>query len=135
MSGRGLDPTATATPAAPRDHGMVKDDLDRQIDEQAGCGRQYTLLLLWAGPNRTPDDPNIEALQRSHLRHLFTLRHAGQLLVNGPALDAGDLVGLGIFDDVDLEAVSALAAADPAVCAGRLCVDVRPWFGIPGDSI
>jgi hypothetical protein len=50
-------------------------------------------------------------------------------------LDDGELAGIGIFAGQDRDAVRALAEADPAVEAGRLRVDVRPMFGIPGDTI
>jgi uncharacterized protein YciI len=113
----------------------VTDELDRLIDETVAGGAGYTLLLLWAGPERDQEGAEQERLQRAHLRHLFTLRREGKLLLNGPVVDDGDLVGVGIFAGTDTEAVRAWAEADPSVQAGRMRVDVRPWFGIPGDSI
>ncbi len=113
----------------------MEDDLDRQIDETLGRGKRYTLLLLWKGPNWTADGDPDGVLQHGHLRHLFSLRNNGSLLLNGPIVDGGDLIGLGIFDDPDLAAVKALAEDDPSVQAGRLRADVRPWFGIAGDTI
>jgi uncharacterized protein YciI len=113
----------------------MADALDDQIAQTVARGASYVLLLLWAGPNREQDETEQERLQHGHLRHLFGLRNAGQLLLNGPVVDGGDLVGIGIFRGTDLEAVRSLAEADPSVQAGRLRVDVRPWFGIPGDSI
>jgi uncharacterized protein YciI len=66
---------------------------------------------------------------------MFTLRNEGKLLLNGPVLDDGDLLGIAIYAGQDHDAVRALAEADPSVKAGRLRVDVRPWFGITGDAI
>ena len=63
------------------------------------------------------------------------LRNEGKLLLNGPVLDDGDLIGIAIYAGQDHDAVRALAEADPSVKAGRLRVDVRPLFGIPGDAI
>lgn len=113
----------------------MPDALDQQIRETVARGAAYTLVLLWAGPHREQDEAEQERLQREHLRHLFTLRNEGKLLLNGPVLDGGDLVGIAIFAGDDSDGVRALAEADPSVRAGRMRVDVRPWFGMPGDSI
>jgi uncharacterized protein YciI len=113
----------------------MPDALDQQIQETVANGQAYTLVLLWAGPIRDQDETEEDRLQHEHLRHLFALRNEGKLLLNGPVLDDSDLTGIGIFVGDDLDAVRALAEADPSVQAGRLRVDVRPWFGIPGDAI
>jgi uncharacterized protein YciI len=113
----------------------MPDDLDATIRAALADGRPYVLLLLWAGPNRDQEGTELDALQWAHLRHLFTLRATHGLLLNGPVVDGGDLVGIGIFDDTDVDAVRELAEADPGVRSGRMRVDVRPFFGLPGDSI
>jgi uncharacterized protein YciI len=113
----------------------MPDALDQQISETVARGRGYTLVLLWAGPHRDQDETEAEHLQQQHLRHLFTLRNNGKLLLNGPVLDDSDLIGIAVYAGEDHDAVRALAEADPSVRAGRLRVDVRPWFGIPGDTI
>ena len=113
----------------------MTDELDRVIDQTVARGAGYTLVLLWAGPHRDQDEGEQERLQRAHLRHMFTLRREGRLLLNGPVLDDSDLVGVCIYAGTDVEAVRARSEADPSVQAGRMRVDVRPWFGIPGDSI
>jgi uncharacterized protein YciI len=114
---------------------VTTDPLDRQIRETVAGGTAYTLVLLWAGPRRDQPEAEVERLQQEHLRHLFTLRNEGRLLLNGPVPDGGDLVGIAIYAGEDREAVRAVAEADPSVRAGRMRVDVRPWFGIPGDTI
>jgi uncharacterized protein len=113
----------------------MTDALDQQIQETVARGCAYALVLLWAGPRRDQDEAEVDRLQREHLRHLFTLRNEGKLLLNGPVVDDSDLIGIGIFSGQDLGEVRALAEADPSVRAGRMRVDVRPWFGVPGDTI
>jgi uncharacterized protein len=113
----------------------MPDALDDQIEATVAKGQEYVLLLLWAGPDRDQPEEELDRLQHGHLRHLFGLRNQGRLLLNGPVIDDGDLVGIGIFAGTDLDEVRAQAEADPSVQAGRLRVDVRPWFGIPGDAI
>ena len=113
----------------------MSDALDRQIQETVASGRGYTLVLLWEGPKRDQAGAEADRLQQEHLRHLFTLRNEGKLLLNGPVLDESELVGIAIYAGQDRDVVRALAEADPSVKAGRLRVDVRPLFGIPGDAI
>jgi uncharacterized protein YciI len=113
----------------------MPDALDQQIQETVATGTGYTLVLLWAGPIRDHGEAEADRLQREHLRHMFTLRNEGKLLLNGPVLDDGDLIGIAIYAGQDQDAVRALAEADPSVKAGRLRVDVRTLFGIPGDAI
>lgn len=113
----------------------MPDALDQQIQESVARGSGYTLVLLWTGPHRDQDEAEQERLQRGHLRHLFTLRNEGRLLLNGPVVDDGDLVGICIYAGQDVDGVRALAEADPSVQAGRLRVDARPWFGLAGDTI
>ena len=113
----------------------MPDALDQQIQETVANGKGYTLVLLWAGTVRDQDEAEEDRLQHEHLRHLFTMRNDGMLLLNGPVLDDSDLAGIGIYAGEDHDVVRALAEDDPSVKAGRLRVDVRPWFGIPGDTI
>jgi uncharacterized protein YciI len=115
--------------------GQTHDELDEQIATTVARGEAYTLVLLWAGPHRDQEEVEQDRLQQAHLRHLFGLRNAGKLLMNGPVLDDSDLVGIAIFAGDDLDEVRALAEADPSVQAGRMRVDARPLFAIPGDSI
>ena len=84
------------------------------------------------GAIRDQGDAEADRLQQEHLRHLFTLRNEGKLLMNGPVLDDSDLVGIAIYAGQDQTRSARLAEADPSVKAGRLRVDVRPLFGIPG---
>ena len=86
------------------------------------------------GAERDQAGAEADRLQQEHLRHLFTLRNEGKLLLNGPVLDESELVGIAIYAGQDRDVVRALAEADPSVKAGRLRVDVRPLFGIPGRT-
>ena len=47
----------------------------------------------------------------------------------GPFLDDGPLRGLDVFDVDTLEEARELTATDPAVQAGRLEMELRPWYG------
>ena len=91
--------------------------------------RRYYLCFLRRGPAWTAEEsPDLARLHQAHLAHLAWLLQAGHSLVSGPLLDAGDLRGLTIFRTDSLAAAQALAAADPAVQAGRFVVAIYPWW-------
>ena len=47
----------------------------------------------------------------------------------GPFLDDGDLRGLFVFDVQSVAEARALTETDPAIAAGRLKMDLHPWYG------
>jgi len=92
--------------------------------------RQYYLGLIFRGPAWTPEDtPERQALQEAHMANIRRLAKNGDLVLAGPCLDDGDLRGIFIYDAPSLEAARALAESDPAVEAGRLRVELHPWWG------
>ena len=89
----------------------------------------YYVGFLYRGPKWTPEQtPETEALQKGHMANIQRMAEAGKLLVAGPFTDNGDLRGLYVFKVATLEEAQALAAADPAVQAGRLRLEFHPWF-------
>jgi len=97
--------------------------------------RWFWLLLFRSGPVRDHDDETAERIQRAHLAHLFDLEASGRLRLFGPVLDAGDLRGIGVLTVPTRAEAEALIADDPAVRAGRLILEIRPWFTLPGGSL
>jgi uncharacterized protein YciI len=108
---------------------------DAVVREQVGRQRWFWLLLLKRGPTRNQAPADIERIQAAHLRHMFGLRQRGQLTLFGPVDGAGTLRGIGVLTVPTREEAEALMADDPAVLAGRLRVEVRPWFAMPGDRL
>jgi uncharacterized protein YciI len=105
------------------------------IEARVAENRWFWLLLLRTGPHRDQDDATAERIQREHLAHLFELERTGRLTLFGPVEDAGDLRGIGVLTVPTREEAEALMAEDPAVVAGRLVADVRPWFTRPGGRL
>ena len=90
----------------------------------------YHIGLLTRGPqNSTGDKAADEDLQARHIASLERRWREKTLLGAGPVLDGGDLRGLLIITADTLDRARAIAADDPAVQAGRLSVDVHPWWG------
>ncbi|RMF63564.1 MAG: hypothetical protein D6743_10570 [Calditrichaeota bacterium] len=89
---------------------------------------RYVLAFLKAGPNRDQNAEEAERLQRAHLDNINRLADAGKLVVAGPFLDDGDLRGIYIFNVATVEEARELTATDPAIRAGRLVMELHPWY-------
>jgi uncharacterized protein YciI len=94
----------------------------------------YYFCLLTRGPEAAaiPSERAAE-LQRGHMDNIRRLADAGKLLVAGPFMDRGDWRGVFILKCASLDEAKALVATDPAVQAGRLVADVRPWLTMKGN--
>lgn len=91
--------------------------------------RPYVMAFLKAGPNRSQDSTAAAKLQRAHMDNIMRMAEEGQLLMAGPFLDDGPLRGIYIFNVQTVEEARALTATDPAVEAGRLEMELHPWYG------
>jgi len=103
--------------------------LARQLGADDIGMRQYVMAFLKQGPNRDQDAATAQALQRAHLDNINRMADAGQLVVGGPFLDGGELAGIYIFNVTTIEEARELTETDPAVQAGRLVMELHPWYG------
>ncbi len=90
---------------------------------------QYVMAFLKAGPNRDQDSTTAANLQRAHMDNIGRLADEGKLVLAGPFMDDGDMRGIYIFDVKTVEEARALTATDPAIQAGRLVMELHPWYG------
>lgn len=90
--------------------------------------KNYFMVFLKKGANRTQDSIEVEKIQESHLANIRRLGNEGKLIVAGPFLDDGDLRGIFIFDVTTLEEVKNLCETDPAIKSGRLSYEIHPWM-------
>ena len=89
--------------------------------------------FLTRGEKWTPErTPQTEAVQKAHLANINRLAEMKKLVVAGPFGDNGRLRGIFVFKVATLEEAKELANTDPAVQAGRLALDVRPWLVFEG---
>lgn len=91
--------------------------------------RNYVMAFLKPGPNRGQDSATAADLQRAHLANIRRLAGEGKLLLAGPFLDDGPLAGIFVFDVATVDEARALTESDPAVQAGRLTMELHPWYG------
>jgi len=90
---------------------------------------QYVIAFLKAGPNRDQDPAAAARLQNAHLANIRRMAKEGKLVLAGPFTDDGDLRGIYIFNVPTVEEARKLTETDPAVKAGRLTLELHPWYG------
>lgn len=91
--------------------------------------KQYVMAFLKAGPNRDQDSTTAAELQRAHLNNITRLAEEGKLVLAGPFMDDGDIRGIYIFNVKTIDEAKKLTATDPAIKAGRLLMELHPWYG------
>lgn len=89
----------------------------------------YVMAFLKMGPNRDQDSATAANLQRAHLDNITRLANERKLVVAGPFMDDGDLRGIYIFDVKTVKEAEELVKTDPAIKAGRLVMELHPWYG------
>jgi len=93
----------------------------------------YVMGLLRKGPKWTAEDnAYTRSIQEGHMANIKKMAATGKLIVAGPFSDNGDLRGVFIFKVKSVDEARAMVDADPAVKAGRLVVELHPWFAAEG---
>jgi len=93
----------------------------------------YVLGLLRKGPNwGTGTKEESERIQEGHMANIRHMAETGKLIVAGPLTDNGDIRGIFIFRAKSPDEVRDLAEQDPAIKAGRLVLELHPWFAAEG---
>lgn len=91
--------------------------------------KKYFLAFLKAGPNRDHDPETAKQLMRGHLDNISRLAETGKLIFAGPFLDDFEVRGIYIFDVPTMEEAIELTETDPAIQAGRLSLEMHPFYG------
>ncbi len=94
--------------------------------------QQYFMAFLKRGPERSQDSLEAAKIQEAHLNHLGEMYDKGYADISGPFGDDQDVRGITIYNVPTLEMADSLANMDPAVKAGRLVIEVRPWWAAKG---
>lgn len=94
--------------------------------------QQYFIAFLKRGPERSQDKAAADSIQALHLAHLGRMYEAGYADISGPFGDDGDIRGITIYNVPTLQMADSLANMDPAVQAGRLEIEVHPWWAAKG---
>ncbi len=92
--------------------------------------RQYVMAILKSGPNRDQSPEESAKLQEAHMANIGRLADEGKLVLAGPFLDENsDHRGIYVFAVKTIDEAEKLTESDPAVKAGRLIMELHPWFG------
>lgn len=106
---------------------------DASLAEETGADqygmRQYVMAYLKAGPNRNQDSTEAAQLQRAHLDNIGRMVEMGKLVLAGPFMDDHEAKGIYIFAVETVEEAEELTASDPSIQAGRLVMELHPWYG------
>ncbi|WP_400075552.1 YciI family protein [Winogradskyella sp. R77965] len=94
--------------------------------------QQYFIAFLKKGPIRSQNEEEAEVLQKEHLAHLGKMYDLGYADISGPFGDDGDIRGITIYNVPTLEMADSLANSDPMVKAGRLAIEIHPWWAAKG---
>ena len=94
--------------------------------------QQYFIAFLKRGENRSQSEEEANKLQAAHLAHLGKMYDLGYADISGPFGDDGDIRGITIYNVPTLQMADSLANADPMVKAGRLVIEVHPWWAAKG---
>lgn len=98
--------------------------------------RQYVFVLYVAVPDREalPED-EANLIQQAHMEYINQMADEHNLVIAGPMGDDSDWRGILIFNDHDVERVREIVSQDPAVQAGRLTIEVHPWWAARGSKL
>ena len=105
--------------------------LARQLGADEYGMKQYVLVILKTGPNKTSDKTFISKQFKGHMENIDRLVKEKRLIVAGP-LKKNDKTYRGIFilDNVKgTEEAAELLQTDPAIKAGLLEPELFIWYG------
>ncbi len=124
------------TSAAMRERLSAKGyELFDYVDDQTGdtiLMQQYFIAFLKSGPVRSQSKQEADSLQALHLAHLGRMYAEGYADISGPFGDDGEIRGITIYNVPTLAMADSLASLDPSVRAGRLVIEVHPWWAAKG---
>lgn len=106
---------------------------DSTLAKKLGADRygmkKYVMAFLKTGKTNLKDSTERANLQMAHLKNIMRMADEGKLIVAGPFLDKNEVRGIYIFNVTTLEEARQLTETDPAIKAGTLEMELRPWFG------
>ena len=94
--------------------------------------QKYFIAFLKSGPNRSQPKEEADKLQAAHMAHLGKMYELGYADISGPFDDDSDIQGITIYNVSTLKMADSLANADPTVKAGRLIIEMHPWWAAKG---
>lgn len=94
--------------------------------------QKYFIAFLKRGSIRNQNKEEANRLQTAHLEHLGKMYKLGYADISGPFGDDGDIRGITIYNVPTQQMADSLANSDPMVKAGRLVIEIHPWWAAKG---
>lgn len=92
--------------------------------------KKYVVAFLKKGPNRDKlTNEQRSQLQAAHMKNISRMATEKQLVLAGPFLDDGELRGIYVFNTDSVEQAKRWTETDPAIKAGSLVMELKPWYG------
>ncbi|WP_018611263.1 YciI family protein [Segetibacter koreensis] len=91
--------------------------------------KKYVMAFLKSGKTKISDSTEAVKIQMAHLKNIMRLADEGKLIVAGPFLDNQNVRGIFIFNVENIDEAKRLTETDPAIKAGVLEMELRPWYG------
>src|SRR5438067_2383467 len=89
---------------------------------------QFQMAIMKRGPawdSTKAEDRN--SILHQHLGNVIALLDSGKVIIAGPFDDSSDVAGIFIFRTASANEAKALVDTDPAVKAGFMIPEMRPW--------
>jgi len=98
--------------------------------------QQYFIAFLKKGDHRDSlTKEQNESLQKAHRSHLGKMYELGYADLSGPFGSDGEISGITIYNVPNIELADSLANSDPMVKAGRLNIEIHPWWAGKGYKL
>ena len=97
--------------------------------------KKYFMAFLKEGPTRDQSPEEAVIIRNGHLGYMNQLADENKLSIAGPFGDDGEIRGIVIYNVPTLEEATELVKNDPAVKAGRLTIEVHPWWAAKGSTL
>lgn len=97
--------------------------------------KKYYMVFLKPGPNRDQSKEEAAKIQEEHLAHMNRLAEEKKICMAGPFDSDGSISGMVIYSVYSKEEAIRLTQADPAVKAGRLIVEIHPFWAAMGSAL
>ena len=97
--------------------------------------KKYYVAFLKSGPNREHTKEEAAKIQKGHMDHMAKLAEEKKIQIAGPFDDEGDIRGMVIYSVYSMEEALALTQKDPAVVAGRLVIELHPFWAAKGSIL
>jgi uncharacterized protein YciI len=97
--------------------------------------QKYFMAFLKSGTTRSQSKEEAMELQQKHLAYIQKLNNEGHISLSGPFAGDGEIRGILVFNTATIEEARKLANQDPSVKAGRLIIEIHPWWAAKGSKL